>query len=162
VKIFGNDYVRLGLFRSKAYGSYTVQYAFAEVLTSWEMYEATGAVSGVDALAAGSGGPHELILEVAVMHAHRDLSWLGQDCHTARPHTRNHVYLLFFMTLFKTDRIEPSYSKNSEMSFNFLKTQKRLPQYFTKNYQSTVPYWKRKFSSAVRTVGKWNRLPEAN
>jgi hypothetical protein len=65
------------------------------------VYEATGAVRGVDALAAGSSRPHELILEVAVMHAHRDLSWLGQDRHAARPHTRNHVYLLFFMTLFQ-------------------------------------------------------------
>jgi hypothetical protein len=78
-----------------------IQYAFAEELTSWEVYEATGAVCGVDALATGSGRPHELILEVAVMHAHRDLSWLGQDRHAARPRTRNHlaksshVYLLF-------------------------------------------------------------------
>ncbi len=68
-----------------------IQYAFAEELTSWKVYETTGAVRGVDALAAGPGRPHELILEVAVMHPHRDLSWLGQDCHAARQHTRNHL-----------------------------------------------------------------------
>ena len=92
------------------------------------MYEATGAVRGVDALAAGPGRPHELILEVAVMHAHRNLPWLGQDCHAARPHIRNH-----WAKSSKSDRIESSNGK----TVKYLVTQETIAQYFTKNDQST-------------------------